>query len=292
MTRFLARERMKRAVSAALFFVLPALTPIAAHGHDLWLEPSAFVTPVDHRLDLELHLGHADDPEVQARDGRRIDRFVVLGPLGDAGAAERPVLGLDGSSPAGVLRPDSPGRYVIGYRSVDARSELPADRFESYLLEEGLEAIRDVRRERGEAEAPGSELFSRAAKTLVAVGPLGEGAETPAFDHRLGFRLELTVEADPLRWRDGEALPLRLWFEDAPVAGVRVDAFSLEAPWVTLEGRTDESGRVSFALPRAGRWVIAAVHMVEAPASAEQDWQSIWASLSLHAGSPKPQATP
>lgn len=294
------RELGKRAAAAALFFMAlialsVALAP-SALGHDLWLEPSSFVTPVGERLDVALRLGHADAPEAQPRDSRRTVRFIVLGPLGEETVAERPVLGLDGADPAGVIRPEEPGRYVIAYRSTDARSELPADRFESYLLEEGLETIRDLRRERGEAESPGTELFSRAVKTLVRVEalPSADAAnavkdpapEPEAFDRRLGLRLELTAESDPLAWRDGGELPFRLWFEDEPIAGVRVDAVSLDRPGMSLEGRTDEDGGVSFVLPHGGRWFVSAVHMVEAPEGAAQDWQSIWSTLSFSAGSP------
>lgn len=281
------RETGKRATPVALFFFL--LLPTAASGHDLWLEPSTFVSPAGERLDIDIRLGHADSPETQARDGRRIVHFEALGPLADRDAATVPVLGLEGARPAGVLRPQAPGRYVVGYRTTDARSELPAERFESYLLEEGLEAIRDVRRERGEADSPGTERFSRAAKALITIGTAESTTAKssdpqPTADRRLGFRLELVAEEDPSRWQDGGSMTFRLWFEDRPRAGARVDAISLDEPGVTLDARTDDDGRVTFRLPRGGRWFVAAVHMVETPPSVAEDWQSIWSSLSFLAG--------
>ena len=40
-------------------------------------------------------------------------------------------------------------------------------------------------------------------------------------------------------------------------------------------------GRVRFKLPRTGMWMIKAVHMIEAPAGADADWVSYWASLTF-----------
>jgi uncharacterized GH25 family protein len=274
------RNEVKGAALAALFF----LSAAPAIAHDLWLEPSGFVVPTGERVEVSLRLGHADAPETQRRDERRIVRFVAAGPLGGDSAEETPVLGFDGADPAGVLKPTGPGRYVLGYRTADALSELPAERFESYLEEEGLEAVSAARARRGESDAAGTERFSRAAKALVTVGSSGETAD-PA-DRRLGFRLELVAETDPLRWKSGDELPVRLWFEDEPAAGVLVDAFSLDRPGETLRARTDAEGRVRLELPGPGRWVVAAVHMVEAPADTDQDWQSVWASLSFAAGPP------
>jgi uncharacterized GH25 family protein len=45
--------------------------------------------------------------------------------------------------------------------------------------------------------------------------------------------------------------------------------------------RSDADGRAAFTLPRAGNWLIKAVHMIRAPKDAGADWESFWASLTF-----------
>ena len=41
------------------------------------------------------------------------------------------------------------------------------------------------------------------------------------------------------------------------------------------------TGARAFTLPRAGAWLIKAVHMIRAPSDAGADWESFWASLTF-----------
>ena len=52
-------------------------------------------------------------------------------------------------------------------------------------------------------------------------------------------------------------------------------------PSEKLTARTDNDGRVRFRLPPGGMWLVKAVHMVPAPAGANADWASFWASLTF-----------
>ena len=45
--------------------------------------------------------------------------------------------------------------------------------------------------------------------------------------------------------------------------------------------RTDASGRAGFTIPASGTYMAAGVHMIEAPADRNADWQSYWASLTF-----------
>jgi len=52
-------------------------------------------------------------------------------------------------------------------------------------------------------------------------------------------------------------------------------------PAEKLSARTDADGRVRLRLRSDGMWMIKAVHMVPAPAGADGDWASYWASLTF-----------
>lgn len=251
-----------------------AAGPVAAH--DFWLEPSTYRGEPGRPLTLSFREGHGEG-EPLPRNARRLVRFTLHGPGGSAD-----VPGVDGVHPAGLLPSLEEGLYVAGYLNTPAPHHLPAGRFEAYLRAEGLERIAALRARRDESEAPGRERFYRCAKTLFAVGRGGG----ESFTRRLGLPLELVPEADPYRLAPGGTLPVRLWFRGEPLAGARVVARPRDGAGEPASARTDARGRAVFPLAQAGRWVVKAVHMAEAPPEAEVDWESWWASLTFQVPPP------
>ena len=264
--------RTRHALSSLAVLALLA-APLAAH--DFWVRPASLRVDVGQSVPVRLLVGHSGEAEAVPRAEERVEKFVVVGPDGQ----ERDVAGYDGSDPAGVFTPTEAGYHVVGYRSTPSVSDLPAEKFEAYLREEGLERISELRAERGETGEAGVELYSRCAKAIVAVGDDLDGG---GHDRALGFRLELVPEADPRQAGDGAAFPVRLVFEGEAIEGALVEAARLDEPEAeVVSGRTDAEGRASLPLEGAGPWLVTAVHMVEAPANDERGakWESLWASL-------------
>ena len=50
-----------------------------------------------------------------------------------------------------------------------------------------------------------------------------------------------------------------------------------------VKAKTDAKGQVRFVIPRTGRWMVAATHMLRAKKPISGDWQSFWASLTFEA---------
>jgi uncharacterized GH25 family protein len=148
---------------------------------------------------------------------------------------------------------------------------MPADKFNQYLQEEGLDRIPR------QSASPVHEQFSRCAKSLAVAGP----ADAAHSDRLLGFTLELLAEKNPYSLRPGEDLPVRLFYENRPIAGTLVVAFNRQNPLQKQSARTDAQGRVRFRLAQPGLWLVKAVHMTPAPAPAKTGWASYWASLTF-----------
>ena len=102
-----------------------------------------------------------------------------------------------------------------------------------------------------------------------------------AGDRTLGFPIELVAERNPYEMRAGESLAVRLTYQSAPLAGALVVAFNQRHPYHKVRVRSDRDGRASFAIDEPGPWLVKAVHMVPAPAGANADWESFWASLTF-----------
>lgn len=221
-------------------------------------------------------LGPPESAEPVKRDPERFRDFFTVSPSGARG----PVPGQDGHDPAGYLRAKEAGIWVVGYRSQDAFLELDAQKFETYLREEGLEHVIEKRRELDQSGKAGRESYSRCAKSLISVGAGG----TRSFDRLLDFPLELVAEKDPYRIAPGTELPIRLLRDGAAAPDILVAAIqrnAANAVQTKLEARTDAAGRVSFMLPAPGVWTIKCVAMSAAKDPARADWDSLWATLTF-----------
>jgi uncharacterized GH25 family protein len=250
---------------------LTALSNGPAAAHDLWIEPTTFSPAEGAIVGARLRVGQDLLGDPIPNDPTLVNQFLVEDANG-----RRPLIGRRGADPAGLLRVMTPGLMVIGYHSNPSAVELTAEKFETYLQEEGLEAIAALRRRKGQTGGA-KELFSRCAKSLVL-----SGSPHPAHgDRPLGFTLELVAERNPYRLTPGQSLPVRLTYQGRPLAGALVVAMNRTDPSAKLSARSDRNGRVRLRLPRAGMWMIKAVHMIAAAPDAQADWESFWASLTF-----------
>jgi uncharacterized GH25 family protein len=251
--------------------VTTVLGGTSLHAHDMWIEPATFSPSPGDIVAVKLRVGQDLLGDPIPRDPALINQFFVVDSEG-----RKPVVGRDGSDPAGFIRVAAPGLLVLGYRSNPSLVQLTPEKFTQYLDEEGLDAVAALRARRGQTGGA-RDLFSRCAKSLVASdGPVsGQG------DRQLGFTLELVAERNPMTLATGEDLPVRLTYENHPLAGALVVAINRAHPKEKLSARSDKDGRVRFRLLRTGMWLIKAVHMIEAPAIAGADWASYWASLTF-----------
>jgi uncharacterized GH25 family protein len=254
------------------FFVLALILPLPIQAHDMWIEPTAFLPETGQIVGVRLRVGQDLLGDPIPRTPALVNQFVF-----EDGTGRKPIIGRDGSDPAGYLRVATPGLLVLGYGSNPSQVELPAEKFNQYLKEEGLDSIAALRARRNESNAKGREMFSRCTKALVLSGQPSQAQG----DRRLGFTLELLAERHPYTMRPGEELPVRLTYQNRPLAGALVIAMNRSNPAEKIAIRSDKNGRVRLRLRGDGMWMIKAVHMIQAPAGSNADWASYWASLTF-----------
>ena len=159
-------------------------------------------------------------------------------------AGRKPLIGRDGADPAGFLRVAAPGLLVIGYRSNPSAVELTAEKFNQYLKEEGLDAVAALRARRNETGARAREIFSRCAKSLVLSGSANEAQG----DRSTWLHARTRGRTESIRDSSRSGLPVRLTYENRPLAGALVVAMNRLNPSEKLTARTDSDGRVRFRL--------------------------------------------
>lgn len=226
--------------SAIALLLLAAVVP--AHAHDFWIEPATFTPAAGTPVSLRLKVGEQFEGEVVPRRPGRIERFFARSATGEFDVTDRVVIRDEGTT-------------IVAYRSKPSRIELKAETFDKYLAEEGLGHLVPSR---GKAV---TELFSRAAKTLLQAG----GGEVT--DRAVGLRLELV--------RSGARF--QVLFEGKPLQNALVVAIR-RGGGAPHRARSDASGTVAFPPLQKGQWLVKTVHILP---SAEADWESIWASVTF-----------
>jgi uncharacterized GH25 family protein len=175
------------------------------------------------------------------------------------------------------------------YRSNHAQITLPADQFEAYLQQEGLEHVIQERRARGESQSPGREIYSRCAKALMHVDavlgvPAQQTKAASLLAHDAQLALEIQPVSNPRHWLPGGQIQFALRFNGRPLRGALIKALPQTPVGFaasSVQARTNAAGRVSLTLPHGGVWLMNAVHMRRAGAGSGADWESFWSSMTL-----------
>lgn len=240
--------------------------PVSAH--DFWVEPDQFRPAEDEAVFLSLREGVDFKgntlPYINAwfQDFSRVDangRMDIISVQGDDPAAR-------------VWMPD--GALLIGYESNRSFTELPPEKFNKYLIDEGIEHIRAQRIAAGTDQQPAPEYFVRCAKTLLQSG----NTSSEVYATRLGYRLELIPAANPYELNPGDSLTFTLYLRDQPAPNMLVQAFTKDAPDRIQKIRTDENGQATVQLNTAGIWMVKAVSIQPLIGSPKAQWLSHWAS--------------
>jgi len=240
-----------------------------ANAHDFWIEPSSFTPAPGAQVDIRLREGMDFKGNTLPYIPEWFSDFSQT-----TSAGREAIESIPGDDPAAVLVARD-NALLVGYRSNRAFVELPAEKFNSYLDEEGMEFIRKERIAKGEDADPAPEYFVRCAKTLLQTGDPGA---SKVFGTVLGYTLELTPLSNPYLQKVGDELTFQLEYRGKPAAGLLVQAFTADNPVDRQRIRTDSNGKAVVKLTRPGIWMIKAVNIQSIIGDPKGKWQSYWAS--------------
>lgn len=256
---------------------LLALSPVAA-AHDFWLAPGQYYADKPVAVPVQFKVGHEKDA---ANWNLSWDKIVALRTYSNDGVADMAASIIPRSEfMPGVAKTSqlSAGSHIIGFESYHSVSSLDADKFNSYVKEEGLTAIIAYREKRGLTHTPGTELFSRKAKTLVQVGPkLTDMATRP-----IGHTLEIVPLQHPARIEAGGSLTVQVLFKGEPLAGALIDAAPLTGATHTPQAQTtDSTGKATFKLTGQGPVKLNVIWGVALRNNPQADYESYFSSLTF-----------
>ncbi|MCU0589824.1 MAG: DUF4198 domain-containing protein [Syntrophobacteraceae bacterium] len=194
---------MNRGKLASMGIALTLLLTVSgAQAHNLWLNPSDHFPRAGDTVDIGIGWGHeytASRTHQEVKD-TTVEEITALDPDGGVVPLER------ASAALYRLKVEKPGVYLVSAR-----------------VKPGVFTITPEGRKwanKKEVENPGKcTAFHISAKTVLVVGGsdrgLGGLAQQP---------LEVTPLVSPATLKKGTALPVKIWFEGKPIAGLAVRA--------------------------------------------------------------------
>jgi uncharacterized GH25 family protein len=269
-----------RGVASVLGILVCAHASLVA-AHDFWLQPNEYWISPDALTTMTLQVGHGPFRQRSPIPARRITRFQAIAPKGTVIDLHEQ-LRLGEAAEDGDFRFAIPGVYVLVLQTDDgAQTHLPSIRFNDYLKVEGLTPALEQRARLNQMDRDGSERYSRCAKSIVQVGPVGAGPQGQV-SKPVGLPLEIVPEANPNGVPRSANLPVRVIYAGHPLSGALVKLTDLNNDASPFEVHlTDHEGRATFTMPNAGSWLLNVIWTKALPRSEETDFETVFSSLSF-----------
>src|SRR5262249_10780031 len=117
-----SRSRGSKAFSTLLLLTVGVVNGTSLLAHDFWMEPSTFFPQTGQIVSVRLRVGQEMIGDPVPRDEALVKEFLF-----EDGAGRKPLVGHNGSDPAGLMRVVAPGLMVIGYLSNPSPVEIGAE---------------------------------------------------------------------------------------------------------------------------------------------------------------------
>lgn len=249
--------------------------PFSGSAHEFWIDPQAYQVPVGGTLVATLRVGETFKGSEQSYLERNFERFDLT-----CDGVLSPVPGRSGDRPALNVAVPQEGLCVVIHQTRDyTLTYREWQKFVNFVEHKDFEGVLEAHAERGLPESDFVELYSRYAKSLIAVG---DGAGSDAV---VGLETEIVAEANPYTDDVSAGFPIRVLYNGEPRADAQVELFARPTEGeveVTLH-RTDANGRVTLpVLPGYAYLADAVVLRPLEPKDGDGPvWESLWASLTF-----------
>jgi hypothetical protein len=245
-----------------------------AFAHDLWLVPPEQPEPKTAVI-FRASSGSKFNKSDHAPDPTKFYRLVLIQPDGSKGPLEPG--GTEDKSALLKAKPDRPGIYIAAVETRPKLITLEAEKFNDYLVSDGLAHIYQLRRKEGILDQPGRERYSKSPKAIVQVGTGGEGDPCCI----VGLPLEIVPLRNPFELKVGDTLPVRVLFHDKPLADANLGwdvPGDGDAPLGTV--RTDVRGEALVPIAQLVLMTVRLTHMTR-PKTQDYEWESFWSTLTF-----------
>lgn len=252
--------------------ILLLLAGLNATAQEFWMEPDSYTHKPGDSLKVRFMVG---DNFAGERWNLRQDRVQKATLYRGAKVTEIKGQLKEGKTDHLKMPLKEEGGYVFVMQGNNAFMEMDATRFNAYLKEHGLDDAINSRKKNNAENSPGKEFYQRNTKLILQVG-----ARRDEFYKKIaGLPLELIPEQNPVTYKVGDEVSVKVLFEGKPLFGARAFAWNMKDNHVYSQPiYTLQDGTIKVRLFNNGPWMITIIKMVPSKESGA-DWQSYWGSL-------------
>ena len=243
--------------------VLLLIIATGVSAHTLFLKPTSFFLPQSRSVTLPLFNGTFVESKAKVKTGYMTGAVIVT-PVGARLFPQDSDWHYDGNTTMLDTQFDEPGNYVIGVGSKGSKINLTAEKFNHYLMDEGLADDAEQRRQLQEEGVEVVERYARFAKAIVQVG----NKQTESYAEVLGHPVEIVPLVNPYSIKRGQRFRARVLKNGEPLTNELVFASHEGFYELNAEGRheeitlrSNESGIIELDLTAPGRWYIRFIHL-------------------------------
>ena len=255
--------------------VFIAATAMPALAHEFWIDPLGWQVEPGQALAANIRVGQNMKGMALPYIPSDTRRFELITPKGAYAAG-----GQIGDRPALQMTAVDDGLHVVVHVTGDNKlTYSDFELFSGFVIHKDLAGTLESHQARDLPETGFSELYSRYAKALIAVGD-GAGA-----DRDLGLLTEITALANPYTDDLSDGFPVRLTYQGAPRADAQIEVFfrPIGGDVSAFMVRTDADGLARVPVKPGHVYMLDAVVM--RPLEPEDDdgpfWESLWANLTF-----------
>ncbi len=238
----------------ALFFLCGV-----ASAHDYWIMPEDFQPEESSLINATFGCGHTYFVSEELPD---ITKFIIMMNLPDGREFPLALSRVDSKAatiPVPIL---DKGTYVISASSI-----MP-----SYWTSTRKGWV-PLPKNKVKNVIKGGKYF-KSIKTFLTAG-----SPSDSFKKHFGYRIELVPQKNPTALKPGEELPLVAFYKGKPLAGATLfglfEGFnSKEHETFPIDEKTDEQGKATVKLNKAGTWLIGIKYQFNTPDNPDADYEN------------------
>jgi len=249
----------------------------AAKGHEFWIDPEAHQVAAGAPVVAAIRVGEAykgSSYSYVPRNFRRFD-YAFNGEV-------LPVEGTMGDRPAASVPTSGEGLMVLIHETTDTTLGWTTwEKFVKFVKHKDAGWVLEAHVTRGLTQEDRRELYSRYAKSLVAVGD-GEGA-----DFETGLLTEIVALENPYTGDMSDGIDVRVLYEGEPRAETQIEVFEKAADESVsiFTVQTDADGAATVPVKPGYRYMLDAVVLREPAGNVAEEknvqWESLWANLTF-----------
>jgi uncharacterized GH25 family protein len=276
---------MKLIKSILLTCILLLVLPVLAH--EFWLQPQQYIFSRGEEINIRFKVGEGFAGDNWTGNQQKVETLQMFyGDVSDN--LFNAITNNSGDSLQFSLFEEATA--LVTFTNTDSFIELDATKFNEYLLEDGLTAAIDYRKQYNETDSVGRELYQRSVKTIVQVGT----NKTDIYKKQTLLPIDIIPLSHPYALINNQLLTVKILYRGEPLANTKIRTWHKLLGTVTDSSfLSDANGEISFPVITNGEWMVSCVHMIRLTDNPKAQWQSYWGSVTWgYTGNTSPSKSP